>query len=330
MTTSKKSRIITNNKNMKSITIFAALFLAMFIVMGSSGVMAARPMNETAMASVAENTIMVENPDPVDLRTAADFTILAKAGITNTVQPDTLVTGDMGVSPAAASTITGFDLEMDSSGEFSTSTYVDGRVYASDYAAGNTQAMLTTAVSDMEAAYTDAQGRVNTEGNPDYLDEGAGELAGETLYPGIHKWTTAVTISGDVTLDGQGNSNSVFIFQIPLTLDIASGIDAKVLLTDGAQASNIFWAAAGAVTLGTGSTFEGNILTGATSIIAMQTGATLNGRALSDGSVTLDANTVTHPDLLEISEFGLGMLIPVVATLGIFVSITVYRRKKYE
>lgn len=70
------------------------------------------------------------------------------------------------------------------------------------------------------------------------------------------------------------------------------------MLTNGASASNIFWAVAGAVTLGTFSTFEGNILTGATSHIAIQTGAVLNGRALSDGAVTLDANKVTTPSAI--------------------------------
>lgn len=128
-------------------------------------------------------------------------------------------------------------------------------------------------------------------------------MEGLTLYPGIHKWTTAVTIGvtapGSVTLDCQGNSSAVYIFQVAGTLDVASGGSVpagnKVLLTNGCSASNIFWAVTGVTTLGTYSTFEGNILSAGTSTIALQTGAVLNGRALSDGAVTLDANPVTKP-----------------------------------
>ena len=76
--------------------------------------------------------------------------------------------------------------------------------------------LLTAAVFDMEAAYTNAAGQTPT----DYLNTGSGELAGLTLAPGLYTFTTGVTISNDVTLSG--SSSDVWIFQIPGTLDISS------------------------------------------------------------------------------------------------------------
>jgi hypothetical protein len=143
----------------------------------------------------------------------------------------------------------------------------------------------------MYTAYTTASGQTPT----DYLNAGSGELGGMTLAPGIYKFTTGVTISTDVTLSG--SSSDVWIFQIPGTFDVASGGTpsggAHVILTGGAQPSNIYWVVAGATTLGTYSTVNGNILDATN--IALQTGATLNGRALAQTAVTLQQNTVTFP-----------------------------------
>ncbi|MCJ7697748.1 MAG: ice-binding family protein, partial [Thermoplasmata archaeon] len=115
------------------------------------------------------------------------------------------------------------------------------------------------------------------------------DIGGLTLVPGLYKWGTGVIIPTNVTLSG--GANDVWIFQIVGTLDISSA--KQVILSGGAQAKNIFWAVAGAVTLGTTSVFNGNIL--AKTNIAMNTGATLNGRTLAQTAVTLDANTVTVP-----------------------------------
>jgi PKD repeat protein len=227
----------------------------------------------------------VANLAPVNLGTAGNYAILAKSGITTT--GTTMITGNIGVSPIAATSMTGFGLIMDPSNQFSTtivsSSLVVGRVYAADYASP-TPAILTTAVLNMEAAYTDAASRA-----PDVTELGAGNIGGLTLAPGVYKWGTGVLIPTDVTLSG--GPDDVWIFQIPGTLDIASG--KQVILSGGAQAKNIFWQVAGATTLGTYSTFNGNIL--AATNIALQTGATLNGRALAQTAVTLDANTVTIP-----------------------------------
>ena len=217
------------------------------------------------------------------LGSAGNFVILAKAGVSTT--GTTAVVGDIGVSLAAASYITGFGLIMDASNKFSTSALVTGKVYAADYAPP-TPANMTTAVSDMETAYTDAAGRTL----PDFTELGAGDISGMTLAPGLYKWGTGVLITGaGVTLSG--GKNDVWIFQIGQ--DLTVGNAAMVTLSGGAQAKNVFWAVAGAVTLGTTSEFNGNIL--AETNIAMNTGAVLNGRALAQTAVTLIANTIVKP-----------------------------------
>src|SRR5665648_113647 len=216
---------------------------------------------------------------PVDLGSAGSFVILTKSGISTT--GTTSITGDIGVSPYAATSITGFDLTMDGSGTFSTSALVIGKVYAADYAPP-TPTNLGIAVLDIGAAYTDAAGRTN----PTATELGDGNIGGMTLAPGLYKWSTGVTIPTDVTLSG--GKNAVWIFQIAGTLDISSAT--SVILRGAAQAKNIFWQVAGVVTLGTTSEFKGNIL--AKTNIAMNTDATLNGRALAQTAVTLIANTI--------------------------------------
>jgi len=216
----------------------------------------------------------------VDLGAAGNYVILAKSAITNI--PNSAVTGDMGLSPAATSYITGFALT-DATG-YATSPQVTGKIYAADMA-DPTPINLTTAVENMITAYNDAAGRTN----PDFLNLGAGNIGGETLTPGLYKWTSAVIIPTDVTISG--GPNDVWIFQVAGTLTMSSAV--KITLSGGAQAKNIFWQTAGDVTFGTTSHFEGIIL-GQTGI-NLQTGASINGRMLAQTAVTLQMNTVTQP-----------------------------------
>ncbi len=224
-------------------------------------------------------------PAAVNLRTAGNFVILSKSGISTT--GTTSIVGNIGVSPIDSTAITGFGLIMDPSNTFATSSLVTGRIYAADYTAP-TPTTMTTATSDMETAYADAAGRTN----PTSTELGAGNIGGMTITPGTYKWGTGLIIPTDVTLNCGGNSNAVFIFQIEQTLSISSG--KKIILSGGCQAKNIFWQVAGQVTLGTTSNFKGNILSA--TLIEMNTGATLNGRALAQTAVTLDANTITIPN----------------------------------
>jgi len=219
-------------------------------------------------------------PATVNLRSADDFVILAKTGISTT--GTTSIVGDVGISPAAASFITGFGLVYASGATYSTSSLVTGRVYAPDYAAP-TPTKMTTAVSDMETAYTDAAGRTN----PDQTELGAGDITSMTLAPGLYKWGTGVIVSAaGVTLSGA--ANDVWIFQIAQNLEVADG--AHITLSGGAVAANVFWQVAGQATIGTTAAMQGIIL--CQTAIVLNTGATLDGMALAQSAVSLDANTV--------------------------------------
>jgi hypothetical protein len=219
----------------------------------------------------------------VNLGTAGNYVILAKTGVSTTGV--TLVTGDIGISPAAATFITGFGLILPAGGAFSSSALVVGNVYAPTYASP-TPSNLTTAVSNMEAAYTDAAGR----SLPDFTEIYSGDVTSKTLTHGLYKWGTGVQISAaGVTLSG--SATDVWIFQIGQGLTVADG--AIITLSGGALAKNIFWQVAGGVTLGKTSQFKG-ILLSMTSI-TFKTGASINGRALAQTAVVLDANAITKP-----------------------------------
>ena len=223
-----------------------------------------------------------KGPAPVNLGTAGNFVILSKSGI-DTV-PTSAVTGNIAASPIDSTGITGFSLSMDSSNIFATSKQVIGKVYAANYTAP-TPSNLTTAVGNMEAAFTDAAGRVT----PDFTELGAGDVSGLTLVPGLYKWGTGILISKDVTLNG--GANDVWIFQIAGGITVAPG--AKVVMAGGALPSNVFWQTFGAVALKSSSHFEGVILS--QTEITLGTAATVNGRLLAQTAVTLDAATVKQP-----------------------------------
>jgi hypothetical protein len=221
------------------------------------------------------------SPMAVNLGTAADFVILAKTGISTA--PASTITGNLGLSPAAASYITGFSLIADATNVFSTSAQVTGKVYASTYAAP-TPANLTTAIGDMQLAFTDAAGRAAGVTNL-----GAGNIGGKTLAPGVYKWGTGLLVPTDVTLSGSGTD--VWIFEIAQDLTLSTG--ARIALTGGAVPANVFWQVSGATTLGTTAHIEGVVL--CQTQIALKTGASINGRLLAQSAVTLEGNAVVAP-----------------------------------
>ena len=221
-------------------------------------------------------------PAPVVLGSAGGFVILAKSATSNV--PTSTVTGNIGLSPAAASFITGFSLVLPAGGASSTSAQVTGSVFAADYAVP-TPANLTTAISNMQTAYVDAAGR----SLPDHVALGAGNIGGLTLPPGLYKWSNTVIIPSNVTL--AGGANDTWIFQIAGGLTMSSA--KRVVLSGGALPQNVVWQVAGIVTLGTTSHIEGIVL-GKTQI-TLGTGASVNGRLLAQTAVTLKGNAIVQP-----------------------------------
>jgi hypothetical protein len=235
--------------------------------------------NKSITASFSLNL----GPGIVDLGTAGDFAILTKSGISTI--GTTLITGHIGVSPATSTAFTGFSQTIDASGEFATSDYVVGRMYASDYQVP-TPAYVSTAISDQETAFTTAMGLTTDV----IVDLGAGNISGMTLAPGLYKWGTGLLITNQgVTLAGGANDTWVFQIADDFTIDN----DASIILSGGALAKNIFWITSTQALLGTNVVFHGNIL--AQTLISLTNGTTVNGRLLSQTAVTLDASIVTKP-----------------------------------
>jgi hypothetical protein len=213
------------------------------------------------------NTATLACQMAVPLGSAATFEALAGSTVTNT-GPTVITGGDLGLSPGSA--VTGFP----------PGTLTPPAVmHITDPTAA--QAEL-----DVTNAYLYAAG----------LPGGAvlpGDLSGLTFTPGLYTNSSTVMLSaGNATLDGQGNANAVFIFQVGSTLTTLGST--QVILAGGAQAKNVFWQVATSATLGTNSIFEGTILS--LQSITLDTGATLTGRALArNGAVTMDSNTITIP-----------------------------------
>jgi uncharacterized repeat protein (TIGR02543 family) len=223
-------------------------------------------------------------PGVVTLGLAGNYNMLTKTGISTTGV--TSIQGDLGVSPAAATAITGFGLIMDASGQFSRTPIVTGKVYAADYAAP-TPNNLTTAVNNMETAYTTANGLVTPA---PIVDVFAGNISGRILAPGLYKWSTGVLISNaGVTLSG--GPNDTWVFQIAQDLTVNNA--AIITLLGGAQAKNIVWVVAGQATLGSNVDFSGIILS--KTLISVNTGTKVTGRLLAQTAVTLNANTIVLP-----------------------------------
>lgn len=227
----------------------------------------------------------------VDLGTAADFAVLAGAGITVAGPVDsTVITGDIGTH--ATTTIAGLE-----------NVILFGVNHSGDD-------VTQQAKIDLGGAYTDAAGRPVDVFFPFIHD-----IGGTILEPGVYNAPSSLAITGVLTLDADGDSNAVWIFQIGSTLITSSG--SSVNLINGAQAGNIFWQVGSSATLGVGSLFEGSIL--AQDSITVTTNAILTGRALAIvGAVTLDNNSITIP------ESGSSVLL----SIGLSVGMMTRRRRR--
>jgi hypothetical protein len=281
------------NTIFKSTKLNLLSFLAFVAIIATGSLLASAP----ALAA---------GPAPVNLLSANNFVILSQTGITDTGSHSSAITGNIGASPITAAAMNDVFC-----------SEVTGKIYGVDAAyvgsgattcfVGNppsvNKTLVDNAVLDMATAYTDSTGRTN----PTATELGAGNIGGMTLAPGLYKWSTDVTIPANLTLSG--GPNDVWIFQIAGNLNIASGgsvpAGVKVILSGGAQASNVFWQVGGVTgaTLGSYATFNGNILSAKQVII--QTGAVLNGRALAQTQITLDANSISIPTLSTSTIFAL-------------------------
>jgi Ice-binding-like len=198
----------------------------------------------------------------VGLGTAGGFAVLAATTITNT--GPTTITGNVGLHPGSA--ITGFG-----------SVTLHGAKHVAD-------GVALKAKNDLVTAYNDAAGRTP-------VTTVATELGGKSLKAGVYNSTAGTFgVTGTLTLDAQGNSQAVFIFQTASTLITAPG--SSVALINGASACNVFWKVGSSATLDTTTKFKGTIM--ALTSISLKTGATLQGRALArNGAVTMDSNVIT-------------------------------------
>jgi hypothetical protein len=202
----------------------------------------------------------------INFRTANTYGIISGQTITNTGA--TTINGNLGLSPG--SSVTG-------------SPTVTGTSNIDNPAAVQVK-------QDLTAAYNQAAALPST-----ILQ--ATDLGGQTLTPGVYSGqagSLSIT-SGNLTLDAGGNVNATWVFQTSSTLIVANGT--SVILANGAQAKNVFWQVGSSATIGTTATFNGTIA--ALTSITANTGAVINGGLwVQNGSVTLDANTMTAPSQL--------------------------------
>lgn len=203
----------------------------------------------------AGQTAFAAGPAPVGLGTAAPFAVLAGSAVTNT--GPTTITGNLGVDPAAS--VSGFPPGT-----------VNGTIHKAD-------AVALKAKTDLVTAYNAAAGRTPVTA------VAGGTLGGKTLVGGVYSGD-ALALTGTLTLDGQNDPSSVWVFQAASSLITASS--SKVALIRGASPCNVFWQVTSSATLGSGSTFVGTIM--ALTSISMADSVTVNGRALArNGDVTL-------------------------------------------
>ena len=195
----------------------------------------------------------------IDLGTAGSYSVLGATGIANTL--GTTISGDLGLSPGGL--ISGFPPGL-----------VSGTTNDKNAAADQAQ-------NDRMVAYNDARTRPADA-------TFAGDNNGRTYTPGVYYSAGAFALTGVMTLDSEGDSNAVFIFNIDAALNTAA--TSYVNLVNGTQAHNVFWRVLGAAGTGADSSFSGTIISAGA--VTLGARSTLNGRALSAGIVTLADNTV--------------------------------------
>ena len=245
-----------------------AMLLSAFAVMaplGSGASHTAGIAHISAAGGRVSSLAAVCGQVPVPLASTASYAVLASSTVTSTGA--TTLTGNLGLSPGTS--VTGFP----------PGTITGTKNVTTPGAAG--------AEANLTIAYNNASSRSNCPVSV------AGNIGGQTLTPGLYRSTSSLAISsGDLTLSGGGNPDGVFIFQVASALTTTSG--RTVILTDGAQAANVFWQIGSSATLGTTSVMKGTVM--AHDSISMLTGSVLNGRAMAEtGEVSLAGTTIVVP-----------------------------------
>lgn len=224
------------------------------------------------------STITTSNGTGVNLGSAENFGILAGVGVSNNAGFSEIHDMNVGISPGVRSSITGFPPAI----------IVNGAMFASDdIAPTGVPAMLTQAKQDLTNAYLFIAGMPSTA-------TVSGDQGGLTLAPGVYKSTSTLLIqSGDLTLDAQGDANAIFVFQVASAFTTVGGAGGNIILTNGAQAKNVYWQTGSSATIGDYTAFKGNIL--ALQSITMGAYSTAVGRMLArNGSVVM-----THTNIID-------------------------------
>ncbi len=283
------------------------------IVGGAAGVkdlaIPANTMTSNKVWSFTAGPNTASCPAPVALNTAAPFGDLGGTAGTTNQGTLTVVTGSLSSTATATSSITGFH---DSANDIYTQTgsnigLVTGLIYSCTVSTtGPTSGAVNPASCTIATnALADAQTAYNKlAALPGGADPGAGQLGGLTLAPGTYTAAggSFLLTGTDLTLDGQGNANAVWVFQMATTLTVgAAGAPRSVILINGAQAKNVFWQVGSSATINGagGGTMVGNIL--ASSAVSFSTAGnaaitTLNGRAVGlNASVTMVNTHINVP-----------------------------------
>jgi len=233
------------------------------------------------LGSTKSHQIQVYSPVP--LGTAATFAVLGGETVTNS--GESFITGNLGVSPGTA--ITGFQ-DINKIEGPGTVTYGLGIVEGTMYAGGPVAAQ---AHNDATIAYQYLIEQAPTTLYPDIVKQ----LDGLTLTPGVYNFPSSANlqVGGTLTLDFQGNSDALFIFQIGSTLVTMTGSNVVAINTGNSDClgSNVFWAVGSSATLD-GDKFIGTVI--ATTTITMTYGANLSGRMLAlNGEITMIDDTIS-------------------------------------
>ncbi|KAJ7114106.1 hypothetical protein C8R44DRAFT_740948 [Mycena epipterygia] len=223
----------------------------------------------------AIGSALAAGPPPVLLGTAGNFAILAKSLISTV--PNSITNGNIGISPAGITSVPGFSLVQDVSGQFWTSPFVNGRVMAATDAPP-TPALLNAAVLDMQAAYTDAMSRP-----ANFV--GLTNLGSSPIAPGVYLWINALTLP---TITLLGGPTDTWIFRISGSLTQLQ--NTNMILSGGALAQNIVWAVTGTVITGLNAVFQGTIL--AQTRVVVASNSTLNSCIYAQTEVSLQKASV--------------------------------------